>query len=259
MNKQLENVDAIENDDFSTVVFKNERGNDTIDYALTIDIAKEICMMENNEFCRQARRYFLKMSEFVEIYGVKVNRLGEIISLSNKKGIGSITSHGYRETYTNLRKNVRIHRLVAEAFIPNPNNFPCVNHKDGNKSNNNVFNLEWCSHSYNEKHAYENGLKNAYWENKGFGARTKTKDYYINKEHTLSNWKKIFKKNNWEFNNFDFIKNETPIINVYGDKQKVCYKYKYIPKNTRDVQALYYENDVEKLKEEWESTITREF
>lgn len=45
-----------------------------------------------------------------------------------------------------------IHRLVAEAFIPNRNNYRCVNHKDECKNNNNVDNLEWCSHKYNNNY-----------------------------------------------------------------------------------------------------------
>lgn len=47
------------------------------------------------------------------------------------------------------QKSIQVHRLVAKAFIPNPNNYPCVNHKDENKSNNHAYNLEWCTHSYN--------------------------------------------------------------------------------------------------------------
>lgn len=49
----------------------------------------------------------------------------------------------------NNRKTAYIHRLIAEAFIPNPDNLPCVNHKDEDKSNNIVDNLEWCTVAYN--------------------------------------------------------------------------------------------------------------
>lgn len=63
-----------------------------------------------------------------------------------------IGTSGYLEV--DLRQNgkhqhCRIHRLVAQAFIPNPNNFPIVNHKDENKLNANVNNLEWCNSKYN--------------------------------------------------------------------------------------------------------------
>ena len=59
-----------------------------------------------------------------------------------------------------------IHRLVAEAFIINKDNKRCVNHKDGNKLNNNISNLEWCTYTENNKHAFATGLKNDLYKSK---------------------------------------------------------------------------------------------
>lgn len=56
------------------------------------------------------------------------------------------------------RKHYRVNRLVAMEFIPNPNNYPEVNHKDGNKHNNHVDNLEWVTKSQNMLHAYSTGI-----------------------------------------------------------------------------------------------------
>lgn len=54
-------------------------------------------------------------------------------------------------------KRIHIHKLVALHFIPNYDLLPCINHKDGNRQNNNVGNLEWCTYSYNVKDGFNRG------------------------------------------------------------------------------------------------------
>jgi len=69
-------------------------------------------------------------------------------------------------------KGHTVHRMVATTFKENPNNLPFVNHLDGNKLNNNDWNLEWCTRYENEKHAFATGLKNSTGE-KNVGAKLK--------------------------------------------------------------------------------------
>lgn len=71
---------------------------------------------------------------------------------------GNVNSHGYfvvSLTKGGVKKDCKLHRLLAMAFIPNPNGYECVNHKDGNKLNNRLDNLEWCTKGYNNRHARE--------------------------------------------------------------------------------------------------------
>lgn len=68
------------------------------------------------------------------------------------------TYNGYLRVGLN-KKLYRVHILVANAFVKNPNDYPQINHKDGNKQNNNASNLEWCTASQNIRHAHNIGLK----------------------------------------------------------------------------------------------------
>ncbi len=86
----------------------------------------------------------------------EVSPLGKVRNI--KKAF--ILSIFYGNKYCNVKliaKRHLMHRLVAAAFIPNPNNLPEVNHIDGNKENNHVNNLEWCTRSENMKHAFRIG------------------------------------------------------------------------------------------------------
>ena len=100
----------------------------------------------------------------------KVDENGNVFSVRNNKLLKRMMfPSGYE--YVHLcngkgkTKLFRVHRLVAETFIPNPNNLPEVNHKDGDKLNNNVKNLEWCTNLENMRHSVETGLRNIKGEN----------------------------------------------------------------------------------------------
>lgn len=83
---------------------------------------------------------------------------GIIVNIYGKEMKGCIDHCGYREIIIN-GKLERVHRIIATCFIENQKKLPCVNHKDGNKLNNNVSNLEWCTYSENTLHAYKAGLE----------------------------------------------------------------------------------------------------
>lgn len=97
----------------------------------------------------------------------QISNFGKVLSLSyrdkgySKIRISQTDVSGYSVIDLHLnkkRKNFKIHRLVAIAFILNPENKPQINHKDGDKLNNYICNLEWCTASDNIYHAYRNGL-----------------------------------------------------------------------------------------------------
>ena len=81
----------------------------------------------------------------------------EMFAALIQKKLRATPLNGYGYPQVSLFKNgklylMRVHRLVAIAFIPNPTNLPCINHKDENKTNNAVENLEWCDIKYNNNY-----------------------------------------------------------------------------------------------------------
>lgn len=91
--------------------------------------------------------------------GVRNIREGRFCKTILKPNIDH-TGYSYVSLFNHQKqKCVKVHRAVAEAFIPNPKGKRTVNHIDGNKQNNCVENLEWATHGENHKHAYRIGLK----------------------------------------------------------------------------------------------------
>ena len=81
---------------------------------------------------------------------------------NNKRLASRINKDGYDNVFLykdGKGKNYKVHRLVAQAFIPNPQNLPEVNHKDHNPSNNKVENLEWCDRTYNNRYSRAKKVK----------------------------------------------------------------------------------------------------
>lgn len=92
----------------------------------------------------------------------RITEDGRVFGKYGKELIGHIDRCGYHEVLLQehgIGKWYLVHRLVAITFIPNPNDLPFINHKDGNKLNNSVDNLEWCTRSQNAKHSFENRLQ----------------------------------------------------------------------------------------------------
>ncbi len=91
---------------------------------------------------------FRDFDDFYEISSlgnVKSKRTGKIL----RKSVNGRGRYKVNLCYNGVKRTVEIHRLVAKVFIPNPNNYPVINHKDENPLNNDVNNLEWCTQSYN--------------------------------------------------------------------------------------------------------------
>lgn len=116
-------------------------------------------MVSTNGEVKSVDRHAEKTGQF---FGGRImkQRNGRRRSASNPYKVVTLWDNG-------KQFDVEVHRLVANAFLPNPQNLPCVNHKDGNPSNNDVSNLEWCSYSDNVRHSIDVlGNNPAKWKSK---------------------------------------------------------------------------------------------
>ena len=102
---------------------------------------------------------------FKDMYGFeqyfKVSKSGIVKSKKTGTIMRTTISRGYKQFVTRCTgqiSTIKVHRAVALTFIPNPENKPFVNHKSGNKLNNQCYNLEWNTVSENTKHAWDKGL-----------------------------------------------------------------------------------------------------
>ena len=141
------------------------------------------------------------MKKYIENYeNYVIYDNGDVINeQANRFLRGKIKLNGYK-VYTLSKNNVKqdfyAHRLVAEYFIPNPDNLPVVNHKDGNKLNNDVSNLEWVSYSQNTEHAHQNNL-----------IKKERKTIYYEKDLDNEIWKEVLDFPNYQISNLGRIRN----------------------------------------------------
>lgn len=175
----------------------------------------------------------------------KVSNLGRVKSLDRvieyKNGIeyslkGSLrrvscSGAGYQNiglSRDSLMKNFLVHRLVAVAFLNNPDNLPVVNHIDGDKTNNKVCNLEWASHSDNMRHAVDTGLRET---SSVQNEDTKNKMSNVTVKEKVENILSVFPN----MSNKD-------IAEIVDSTPKYVYRVRRMINMTKDELADYYRN-----------------
>ena len=129
---------------------------------------------------------------------------GDVLNISTNKILkGSIGENGYkyyRLSKDNNKTMFYAHRLVAEHFLENPNLLPIVNHKDGNKLNNQLSNLEWVSYSENTKHAHDNNL-----------IKQVSKREYYKEDLENEQWKQIYDYN-YSVSTYGRVRNDNTLL-----------------------------------------------
>ena len=155
------------------------------------------------------------MEEWKNVIGYEglyeVSNKGNVRNVRRNKLLRlSKTKYGYIQvglSKNGIRTMFQVHRLVAQAFIENSDNLPQVNHKDEDKTNNNVTNLEWCDAKYNNNYgtarirAKETAIKNGYWT--GLSRKESNKKYYEeNKKKINENNREYYEENKEKINEY---------------------------------------------------------
>lgn len=165
-----------------------------------------------------------------------VDEFGTIFNKSDRPLKPCKNKKGYLRVYLydeeHKKKTFLVHRLVAQAFIPNPNNYPEVNHIDANKSNNSVKNLEWCTGSQNVRHAMKMGKHYIPFGNTNTLGRKQTEEEKSKRAESLKkliiceNTKEIFKGIEETANHFGLTIGQVS-HNLLGHSKLAGGKYKF--------------------------------
>ena len=177
----------------------------------------------------------------------RMNRFwkGRILNLHTDTG-----GYLYAQLYLNGKgKNYLVHRMVAQAFIPNPDNLPQVNHKDENKINDCVENLEWCSREYNINYGTikdrirNTAIKNGYWS--GLSKKEYFKKYWNEHREYISEYQKEYYMEHREKRSEqqrEYSKNY-----YYKNREKICERLK---ENRRKKKEENIQNNVKSLNDQ---------
>lgn len=171
-------------------------------------------MLNNNNIIWKPLKNFEKFYEISTTGKIKSIRFNKIMkSYVNNSGYECIDLKDDEKKHKKL-----VHRLVAETFIINESELPEVNHKDENKLNNSLDNLEWCSRSHNKQHSMKTGTYNKiYTQKNNLGKKastTKSKYYNVSYDNTRNKWIGYVRHNNKNWYNKRFDTEEEAALHV---------------------------------------------